>query len=410
MYEFHAAPQLSKSPAGKLDRAPIAILGVPFDNVNLAEMLAIAGEMIASRQPHYATTVGVDFIAAAMDDVELRRILFDAHLVLAEDKTVVWASKILGNALPESVTVPNLIPQLLAQAERKAGACFCSAAASAVAAKVQARHPKLELVGAYAPPDQPLLEMNHADIRRRLRAAKPDILLVAFGSPKQEKWINMNYREAGVPFVLGAGLTFDFLTGEGKPRQRAGHTILEIHPRGRAANGGGCAPERPPPSAADPMSFPTRSATSSSARRSAWTPRRPGLAGRMAARRRKQPCDVRPHRHRFCRQHRRGRARSGCAGAPANWAGNSFLSPRGRTVEAALKLMKLDEFLTSRPAWAGARIVMESRRRRARHQRRDGGGTANPLDWRGHRAQRRRTGRLYRVRTVPDHAGHDRGD
>ena len=64
--------------------------------------------------------------------------------------------------------------------------------------------------------------MDHADILRRLRAAKPDILLVAFGSPKQEKWINMNYREAGVPFVLGAGTTFDFLTGEGKPPKRAG--------------------------------------------------------------------------------------------------------------------------------------------------------------------------------------------
>jgi anti-anti-sigma factor len=63
--------------------------------------------------------------------------------------------------------------------------------------------------------------MNHADIRRRLRAVQPDILLVALGSPKQEKWINMNYREAGVPFVLGAGLTFDFLTGESKPAKRA---------------------------------------------------------------------------------------------------------------------------------------------------------------------------------------------
>ena len=107
------------TPTLKLDRPPIAILGVPFDNVNLTEALALVGEMIASGQPHYATTVGVDFLAAAMDDVELRRILFDAHLLCAEDKTVVWASKILGNELPGTVTVPELIPQLLAQAERK---------------------------------------------------------------------------------------------------------------------------------------------------------------------------------------------------------------------------------------------------------------------------------------------------
>lgn len=218
----------ASTPALKLDRPPIAILGVPFDNVNLAEALALAAEMIASGQPHYATTVGVDFLAAAMDDVELRRILFDAHLLLAEDKTVVWASKLLGNALPENITVPNLIPPLLALAEQKKWRVFLLGGDDAVAAKIRSRHPQLELVGAYAPPELPLLEMNHADIRHRLRVAKPHILLVAMGSPKQEKWINMNYREAGLPFVLGAGLSFDFLTGEGKPAKRAGRQFSKF--------------------------------------------------------------------------------------------------------------------------------------------------------------------------------------
>ena len=184
-------------PAVKLERAPIAILGVPFDNVDLAESLAIAGEMIASGHPHYATTVGVDFLASALDDVELRRILFDAHLVLAEDKTVVWASKILGNPLPGSVTGANLIPQLLSLAEEKNWRVFLLGGNEAVAEKIRSHHPKLKLVGFYAPPDQPLLEMNHAEIQRRLHTAKPEILLVAFGSPRQEKWINMNYREVG---------------------------------------------------------------------------------------------------------------------------------------------------------------------------------------------------------------------
>ena len=77
----------------------------------------------------------------------------------------------------------------------------------------------MQLVGAYLPPDKPLLEMDHADILRRLREARPDMLLVAFGAPKQEKWINMNYRESGVPLVLGAGVTFDFMTGVGRTQK-----------------------------------------------------------------------------------------------------------------------------------------------------------------------------------------------
>jgi exopolysaccharide biosynthesis WecB/TagA/CpsF family protein/anti-anti-sigma factor len=219
--------QATKSNA-KTSQVPIAILGVPFDCVNLAEILAQAGEMIGSGTPHYATTVGVDFLVQTLEDVELRRILFDAHLVVAEDQAVIRAAKILGNPLPENVTVPDLIPQLLALAEQKKWRVFLLGGDDAVADKIRARHPQLQLVGAYTPPDKPLLEMDHADILHRLRGAKPDILLVAFGSPKQEKWINMNYREAGVPFVLGAGTTFDFLTGVGRPPKRDGKKLLKF--------------------------------------------------------------------------------------------------------------------------------------------------------------------------------------
>lgn len=198
------------------NKSPIAILGVPFDNITLAETCSLAGTMIESRYPHYATTVGVDFLVAAQEDVELRRILFDAHLIVAEENLVVWASKILGNPLPGCVTVPNLIPQLLVLAEAKGWRVFLLGGDDAAAQKIRARHPKLQMAGAFKPEEKPLLEMDHADILRRVRETKPDVLLVAFGCPTQEKWINMNYRAVGVPFVLGAGTNFNFLTGEGR--------------------------------------------------------------------------------------------------------------------------------------------------------------------------------------------------
>ena len=207
----------AQPPAARTSRAPIAILGVPFDNVTTQETLEIIGEMIASGQPHYGATANVDFIVQALEDVELRRILFDAHLVLADGMPIVWASKFLGNPLPERVTGSGMIPQLLALAEQKGWKVFflggTEQSVAAAAEKTLAKHPKLRLVGAYSPPFKPLLEMDHAEILHRIREAKPDILLVAFGCPKQEKWINMNYREAGVPFTVGVGATIDFLAG-----------------------------------------------------------------------------------------------------------------------------------------------------------------------------------------------------
>ena len=196
---------------------PIAILGVPFDNVTSADTLRIIGEMIASGRPHYAATANVDFVVQALGDVELRRILADADLVLCDGMPLVWASRFLGNPLPERVTGSDLVPKLLGEAARKGWRVFflggTDESVARAAKNAQALHPQLQLAGAYSPPFQPLLEMDHEDIVRRVREAKPDILLVAFGCPKQEKWISMQFKQAGVPLSIGVGATIDFLAG-----------------------------------------------------------------------------------------------------------------------------------------------------------------------------------------------------
>ncbi|MEI7730755.1 MAG: WecB/TagA/CpsF family glycosyltransferase [Verrucomicrobiota bacterium] len=197
--------------------APIAILGVPFDIVTMAGTLELIEEMIISRKPHYAATANVDFVVQAMEDIELRRILLDAHLVLADGMPLVWASRWLGNPLPERVTGSDLVPRLLCEAERKGWRVFFlggSEQSVAIAAeKSLKKHPNLKIVGAYSPPFKSLLEMDHEDIVRRVCAASPDVLLVAFGCPKQEKWINMHFRKLGVPLSVGVGATIDFLAG-----------------------------------------------------------------------------------------------------------------------------------------------------------------------------------------------------
>ncbi len=199
---------------------PIAILGVPFDPVTLAQSLARIEEMIASRRPHYVVTANVDFLVQAHRDVELRRILLDADLVLCDGTPLVWASRWLGNALPERVAGSDLAPALIRAAAEKGHRLFLLGAGPGVAAeagaKLKAQYPTLPLVGTYSPPFSHLLEMDHDEIARRIRAARPDILLVSFGCPKQEKWIAMHHRSLGVPVAIGVGATLDFLAGRMK--------------------------------------------------------------------------------------------------------------------------------------------------------------------------------------------------
>ena len=210
------------APAPAAVRPPIAILGVPFDSVTTDDTLRLIGEMIASRKPHYLATANVDFVVQAQSDPELRRILLDAHLVVADGMPLVWASRWLGNPLPERVTGSGITPLLLALAEEKGWRVFflggTEQSVELARVKTLAKHPKLRL-WAYSPPFGRLVDakaddpMNNAEILRRLREAKPDILLVAFGCPKQERWIYANYIATKVPVSIGVGATIDFLAG-----------------------------------------------------------------------------------------------------------------------------------------------------------------------------------------------------
>jgi N-acetylglucosaminyldiphosphoundecaprenol N-acetyl-beta-D-mannosaminyltransferase len=205
-------------------RPPIAILGVAFDNVTTAEAVAAIEQMVASRRPHYLVTANVDFLVQAQSDVELRRILTEAPLVLCDGTPVVWASRLLGNRLPERVAGSDLAPVLLkVAAEKKYRVFFLGATPDSVeqaAARLKREHPSLILAGYYSPPFRALLSMDHEEIKRRVHEARPDLLFVAFGCPKAEKWIAMHYRELGVPVVAGVGATIDFLAGRVKRAPR----------------------------------------------------------------------------------------------------------------------------------------------------------------------------------------------
>src|SRR5437588_3219216 len=145
--------------------SPIAILGVPFDNVTRSQTIDLIEQMVVSRRPHYLATANVDFLVQALHDVELRRILFDAHLVLCDGTPLVWASRLLGNPLPERVAGSDLVPELIqVAAARNYRVFFLGASSEAneqAVGRLKATCPTLSIAGHYSPPFKPLLEMDH---------------------------------------------------------------------------------------------------------------------------------------------------------------------------------------------------------------------------------------------------------
>lgn len=205
-------------------RKQIRLMNVPFDVVTMPQTLDRIGGMIASKLPHYLATANVDFLVQTRTDSELRRILNEAHLVVCDGTPLVWLSRLLRRGLPERVAGSDLVPQLLERAERQGWRVFFLGgeprALSRAVRNVEAKHPNIHIVGSYSPPFAPLDKMDHEGICERVRVAKPDLLLVSFGCPKQEKWIARNHAALEVPVSIGVGATIDFLAGTVKRAPR----------------------------------------------------------------------------------------------------------------------------------------------------------------------------------------------
>jgi N-acetylglucosaminyldiphosphoundecaprenol N-acetyl-beta-D-mannosaminyltransferase len=200
------------------DPRTIVLFGIPFHDLTMPETLEWIDRLIAQRRPSYLVTANLDFAAQASEDVELQRILVEAELVLCDGTPLVWASRLTGKPLRERVAGSDLVPRLAEHAGKMGYRIFLLggeiSSLEGAAKNLQARYPALPAVGYFSPPFAPLHEFDNQQILREIQKAKPDILLVAFGCPKQEKWIYMHYRKLGVPGCIGVGATIDFLAGK----------------------------------------------------------------------------------------------------------------------------------------------------------------------------------------------------
>lgn len=196
----------------------VAILGVAVDNLTMEEVLDAVEAKIAERGFHQIATANVDFLMKSIRDEELYETLASCDLVLADGAPLVWASHLLGAGLKERVAGADLVPQLARLSAERGYRLFLLGAeeeSSAGAAEwMEANYPGVCIAGRYSPRHQPLEEMDHEEILSRIKTAQPDILLVAFGNPKQEKWLAMHRYRLDVPVCVGVGGSFDFLSGK----------------------------------------------------------------------------------------------------------------------------------------------------------------------------------------------------
>jgi len=171
-------------------------------------------DALASRDGGAVFTPNVDHIVTADSNPALREAYASADLALADGQWVVWASRLLGTPLPEKISGSDLILPLARMAAARKRSMYllggAPGAAEVAAARLE-RETSVRVCGFDAPridlsaPDDPVVQ--------RIAAAKPAIVLVALGAPKQEIWIHRHLDRLRPAVLLGVGATLDFLAG-----------------------------------------------------------------------------------------------------------------------------------------------------------------------------------------------------
>lgn len=191
------------------------ILGVPIDAATFASMLdTIAAWITADTGTHQICTASPEFVMIAQDDPAFMQVLHTADLCVADGVGLLFAARYLGQPLPERVTGSDGVPLIAARAAREGWKLFFLGAAPGVAeeaaARLIAQHPNLNIVGTYA--GSPASEEEDTIIEL-VNASDADILLVAYGAPRQDQWIARNRDRFQVSMAMGVGGAFDFIAG-----------------------------------------------------------------------------------------------------------------------------------------------------------------------------------------------------
>jgi N-acetylglucosaminyldiphosphoundecaprenol N-acetyl-beta-D-mannosaminyltransferase len=203
----------------------VDILGVGFDRVALVDAVAEIERRLDAGLRTFIITANPEFVMLCRDDREVAAIAERADLVVPDGTGAVMAARMLGDPLPGRAPGRLLVDRVAAIATERGLSLFLLGAAPGVAERAAAtlrrRHPELRIAGTYAGSAD-----DDGDVLPRVAAAVPDVVLVAFGMPKQERWIDRNLAQLpSARIAVGVGGSLDYLAGAAKAPPAVIHAI-----------------------------------------------------------------------------------------------------------------------------------------------------------------------------------------
>lgn len=214
--ESHGAPTGCALQSTMDGVATTLVLGVPIANLDYLGVIDQVERWIRAGESRYIGVCPVHSIIEARRP-EHRRVLHGAGLNTADGVPVVWAQRLLGHPAATRVYGPTLMLQTLERAaQRNWRVAFYGGHPDRLPLlieRLKMKFPGLQVVEAISPPFQPLTPEEDQAMVDRLNAARPDIIWVGLGCPKQERWM-ADHSPLVRGVMIGVGAAFDFHAGK----------------------------------------------------------------------------------------------------------------------------------------------------------------------------------------------------
>ena len=201
------------------------VLGVPVHNVDVSETLAFMEQWIERRESRrWIAVTSSHGIVEGFKRSEFREILESADLSIPDG---MWTARVAAqkvSGIPKRVRGADLLTGFCSLANQKGYSSFfygdTEEVLARLAGELQTRFRSLKIAGTYSPPFRALTPREDEEIVRMINRAKPDVLWVGLGLPKQERWIYEHLERLRVPVVVAIGAAFKFVSGKVKPAPR----------------------------------------------------------------------------------------------------------------------------------------------------------------------------------------------
>ncbi|MFA7637006.1 MAG: WecB/TagA/CpsF family glycosyltransferase [Monoglobales bacterium] len=195
----------------------VDILGVKFSKMGVSACADYIFGLTENDGFHYVFTPNSEMVMAAKKDGEFEKILNNAHLLTADGIGIIYASKILGDEIPERAAGYDVSLKLMEKLTHAGKTLYLFGAAPTVAQRakeaLEAKYPGIKIVGTH---DGYFDVAEEKIIIEDINNKKPDVLFVCLGSPKQEKWIFQNKDRLNVKVAMGLGGCLDVYAGNVK--------------------------------------------------------------------------------------------------------------------------------------------------------------------------------------------------